>query len=206
MRALGWALFALSLWGGWNWFHHERRVGHPPGMAVADAPVIEVGETREPWRGADGFSYASLGRFAGRAMVLARRNYDVGEFAALAPTDLALGWGELSDPKVVDQLAFAQMKSFSARFVAPELRRGSALAQRSRPELEALFTALTHVHAIPGDASIRRTLAGIRPGQVIRFEATLVVAQGPSGGRYASSLALGDRNCEIAWIDRLELE
>lgn len=206
MRALGWALLVLSLWGGWNWYHHERWVGHPPGRAVADAPVIEVGATREPWRDDKGFSYASLGRFAGRAMVLARRNYDIGEFAALAPTDLALGWGELSDPTVVDQLAFAQMKSFSARFVAPDLRRGSALAQRSRPELDALFSALTHVHTIPGDAAIRRTLAGIRPGQVIRFEATLVDAKGPSGLSYRSSLALGDRNCEVAWIDRLELE
>ena len=28
----------------------------------------------------------------------------------------------------------------------------------------------------------------------------------PSGGRYESSLALGDHNCEVAWIDELELE
>lgn len=206
MHWLLWVLVVLSLWGGWNWFRHERAVSHPPGIAVVARPSIEVGETREPWGDDNGFRFASLGSFSGRAMVLARRNYDVGEFAALAPTDLALGWGELSDPKVVDQLAFAQMKSFSSRFVVPELRRGSELAQRPRPELEALFAALTHVHTIPGDARIRKTLAGIRPGQVIRFDATLVLAEAPSGGRYASSLALGDRNCEIAWIDRLELE
>ena len=206
MRWLLWVLVVLSLWGGWNWYRHERTVSHPPGVSVAVGPSIEVGETREPWTDAKGFRFQSLGRFSGRAMVLARRNYELGEFAALAPTDLALGWGELSDPRVVDQLAFAQMKSFSARFVAPELQHGSELEKRPRPELEALFTALTHVHTIPGDEAIRKALAGIRPGQVIRFDATLVLAEGPSGGRYASSLALGDHDCEIAWIDRLELE
>ena len=41
---------------------------------------------------------------------------------------------------------------------------------------------------------------------MIRFRATLVDATAPSGGRYASSTALGDRNCEIAWFDELELE
>jgi hypothetical protein len=206
VHALLWVLVVLSLWGGWNWFRHEREVTHPPGIAVPDGPSIEVGATREPWGDERGFRFTPLGTFGGRAMVLARRNYDVGEFAALAPTDLALGWGELSDPRVVDQLAFAQMKSFSARFVVPELRRGSELARRPHAELEAMFTALTHVHTIPADAAIRSALAGIRPGQVIRFHATLVLAEAPSGGRYASSLALGDRNCEIAWIDALELE
>ena len=118
---------------------------------------------------------------------------------------------ELSDrpdfnDRFIDQLAFPQMKSFSSRFVVPEFRRGAELREHPREELEALFRSLTHVHTIPGDPEIRKTLAGIRPGQVIRFKATLVLAVAPSGGRYESSLALGDRNCEIAWFDELELE
>lgn len=200
------ALVALSLWGGWNWWHHERRVSHPPGIVVEAGPAIHPGETRPPWKDDKGFRYASLGAFEGRAMVLARRNYELGEFATLAPTDLALGWAELSDPRIVDQISFPQMKSFSSRFVVPEFRRGAELRDRPRDELEAMFRSLTHVHTIPGDAGIRRTLAGIRPGQVIRFKGTLVLALAPSGDRYESSLALGDRNCEIAWIDELELE
>ena len=206
MHWLLWVLVALSLWGGWNWFRYERAVSHPPGVVVDVGPAIAVGETRAPWRDEKGFRYASVGRFEGRAMVLARRNYDLGEFATLAPTDLALGWGPLSDPRVIDQLDFPQYKSFSSRFVVPELKRGSELARRSWDDLNAMFTALTHVHTIPGDPSIRETLAGIRPGQVISFKATLVDAVGPSGAHYASSLALGDHNCEVAWIDELELE
>ena len=111
-----------------------------------------------------------------------------------------------SDPRVVDQLKFPQYNSFYSRFVVPELRSGSELSTHSWRELEAMFVSLTHVHTIPGDPAIRKTLAGIRPGQVIRFKATLVQAIGPSGGRYSSSLALGDHDCEIAWIDELDLE
>lgn len=199
-------LTVLSLAGGWNWFWHERRVTHPPGVAVEAGPTITPGETRAPWSDDQGFRYVSLGRFDGRAMVLARRNYDVGEFAALAPTDLALGWKALSDPRVIDQLKFPQYKSFSSRFVVPELRSGSELSKRGWRELEAMFVDFTHVHTIPGDPAIRSTLSGIRPGQVIRFKATLVRAVAPSGGVYASSLALGDHDCEIAWVDDLELE
>lgn len=206
MPWLLWLAVALSLWGGWHWWKHERRVSHPPGIAVADGPRIDLESPRAPWQDATGFRYVALGRIEGRAMVLARRNYDLGEFAALAPTDLALGWGPLSDPRVVDQLTFPQMKSFSSRFVVPEFRRGAELATRPREELETVFRSLTHVHTIPADEAIAKTLAGIRPGQVIRFRATLVDATAPSGGRYASSTALGDRNCEIAWFDELELE
>ena len=206
MRWLLALMVALSLWGGWNWLWHERRVTHPPGIAVEAGPTIALGETRAPWTDDKGFRYASLGRFEGRAMVLARRNYEIGEFAALAPTDLALGWGALSDPRVVDQLKFPQYNSFYSRFVVPELRSGSELSRRPWRELDAMFVAFTHVHTIPGDRAIRATLAGIRPGQVIRFRATLVEATAPSGGRYTSSLKLGDHDCEIAWIDELELE
>ena len=200
------ALVALSLWGGWNWWQHERRVSHPPGVVVDEGPAIRAGETSAPWRDDHGFRYTALGAFEGRAMVLARRNYDVGEFAALAPTDLALGWGPMSDPAIVGELAFPQMKSFSSRFVVPEFRRDASIAQRPRAEIEDMLRSLTHVHTIPGDAAIRRTLAGIRPGQVVRFRATLVDATAPSGGRYTSSTKLGDRDCEIAWIHELELE
>jgi hypothetical protein len=206
MRWLFWGMMALSLWAGAHWWRYDRAVAHPPGVTVEAAPEIRLGETRAPWRDTKGFQYASLGVFEGRAMVLARRNYELGEFAALAPTDVAIGWRELSDPRVVGDLDFPQMKSFNARFVVPEIHRGSELAKRPREDLDAMFTTMTHVHAIPGDAEIRRSLGGLRPGQVIRFRATLVLAVAPSGARYESSLALGDRNCEVAWFDELELE
>jgi len=68
-----------------------------------------------------------------------------------------------------------------------------------------LLANLTHVHTIPADPAIASKLAGIRPGQVIRFSGLLVDVMSPANVRYTSSLALHDYNCEIAWIDELEL-
>jgi hypothetical protein len=203
-----WVLLFASLFGAWNWYAHERSVKHETGVAVAsERPVIELGSSDAPWTDRHGFRYKSLGRFYGRVVVVARRNYNIGEFATLAPTDLAIVWGPLSDPALYGQLNFDQRGSpFAGRFVFPELRRGTEIASRPFPEIEAFLLAnLTHVHTIPATADIRSTLAGIRPGQVIRFSGRLVEATSPSGGIYVSSRTLGDYNCEIAWIDELEL-
>lgn len=197
-----------SLVGGVRWFVYDREVRHAPGPLAAEAPVIVQGATREPWTDAHGFRYRALGQFGGRVVVVSRHNYAVGEFARLAPTDLAIVWGPLSDPRAYGQLAFDQRGSpFSGRYVVPEVRSGTPLAQRPFAETQAYLLAnLTHVHTIGATDTIAARLAALRPGQVIRFAGTLVDVASPAGGRYTSSLALHDYDCEIAWIDTLELE
>jgi hypothetical protein len=145
---------------------------------------------------------------SGRVVVVSRTNYAVGEFARLAPTDLAIVWGQLSDPGTYTQIHFDQRGSpLAGRFVVPELKRGTRLAALPLPEVEAfLLMNLAHVHAIPADKQIAARLAHIRPGQVVTFSGVLVEAKSPTGGTYVSSLKLGTYNCEIAWVDELTLE
>ena len=199
-----WVSLLVVLGLAW-WLHGGSARQHPPGELAPADPVQSAPED-DAAHDYKGFAITPLADFALTARVLSRKDYGHDREAQLAPTDLALGWGALSDPLVVDQLKFPQYNSFYSRFVVPELRSGSELSRRPWRELDAMFVAFTHVHTIPGDRAIRATLAGIRPGQVIRFRATLVEATAPSGGRYTSSLKLGDRDCEIAWIDELELE
>ena len=206
-HALRWLLLLAGLAGAVHWFLYARPVSHPPGVLAPAAPTISVGSGVPPWTDAHGFRYRALGRFAGQVVVVGRRNYALGEFASLAPTDLAIVWGPLSDPAAYSQLVFDQRGSpLSGRYVFPEIRRDAALARRPFPEIEAYLLAnLTHVHTIPADRRIAATLSGIRPGQVVRFEGWLVEVTARSGARYVSSLALHDYDCEIAWIDALEL-
>jgi hypothetical protein len=209
MRAhwLVWLLSAASLVAGARWFLYEREVRHAPGALATAAPTIELGSTMPPWTDDHGFRYRALGRFTGRVVVVSRTNYAIGEFARLAPTDLAIVWGSLSDPQSYEQLTFDQRGSpLAGRYVIPELKRGTPLAQRPYRETEAyLLGHLTHVHTIPADRRIASRLSGIRPGQVVEFSGVLVDVTSPGGGRYTSSTALHDYNCEIAWIDGLEL-
>lgn len=84
----------------------------------------------------------------------------------------------------------------------PVLATGSTLPPWTD---DAGFRYLTHVHAIPSDRPIASRLSGIRPGQVVELSGLLVEVTAPSGARYTSSLALHDHDCEIAWIDGLDL-
>jgi hypothetical protein len=203
-----WVLVAAALLGGLNWYAYEREVRQPPGVLADTPPKIVLGSDRPPWVDGHGFSYRALGRMSGRVVVVSRKNYSIGEFAHLAPTDLAIVWGPLSDPESYAQLHFDQRGSpLAGRFVFPELKRGTPLAARPMREIESFLLAnLTHVHTIPADADVAKRLAHIRPGQVITFSGVLVEAKSPSGGTYVSSLALGDYNCEIVWVEEVALE
>jgi len=201
------ALLLASVAAGVRWFLYEREVGHAAGMLAAAEPTISLGVEAPPWTDAHGFRYRALGRLDGRVVVVARSNYTMGEFARLAPTDLAIVWGPLSDPQAYTQLVFDQRGSpFGARYVVPELRRGAPFSQRPHGEMQAYLLAnLTHVHTIAADREIASRLAGIRPGQVVHLSGLLVDVRAPDGTRYTSSVALHDFDCEIAWIDGLEL-
>src|SRR3569833_97262 len=154
------AMLAASVLGAGHWFLYERAVGHANGPLAPEEPAIALGSQLPPWTDARGFRYGALGRFGGRVVVVARRNYAIGEFAHLAPTDLAIVWGPLSDPRAYAQLSFDQRGSpFSGRYVAPEPRAGTALAQRPFAETQAYLLAnLTHVHTIAagGGGAARR--------------------------------------------------
>lgn len=204
-----WVLFVAALVGGWNWFFNDREIQHPSGVTLApSSPAIVLGSDGPSWVDDHGFQYRALGRMSGRVVVVSRTNYAIGEFGQLAPTDLAIVWGQLSDPGTYTQIHFDQRGSpLIGRFVVPELKRGTRLAALPLPEVEAfLLMNLAHVHAIPANKEISARLAHIRPGQVVTFSGVLVEAKSPAGGMYVSSLKLGTYNCELAWVDELILE
>lgn len=201
-------LLAAGAYGAIQWQLHDRPIPNRRGVLVEATPVIDASSARGAWQDAYGFHYVALADFDFRAVVLARTNYMMGEFAGLSPTDLAIGWGELSDRDVYEQFRFEQLGSpLAGRFVFPEIVPGTVMASRSIREVnEFLLAHLTHVHTIPGNARVRRRLAGIRPGQVAHVKGVLVEAVSPAGTIYRSSLALFDYNCEIMWVDGIELE
>lgn len=206
-RVLLTILLVASLVAGVHWYTREREVLHAAGVLAEAEPTITPASDMASWRDAHGFSYRALGRFGGRVIVVSRTNYSIGEFARLAPTDLAIVWGPLSDIRAYSQLEFDQRGSpLAGRFVFPQIRPGTTLAQRPVADVRAYLLAnLTHVHTIAADHAIAARLATIRPGQLVRFSGVLVDVTAPSGTRYTSSTTLHDYDCEIAWIDELEL-
>lgn len=204
MRASGtrwpplWLVLVLAAcaWGAWrSWLHREQT--QPPGVLVAEDPQQGEPETTAPIRH-HGYELRPLASFELRARVLGREDYRFDALADLVPTDLALGWGRMSDSAVLRQIAIQQ----SGRFYHWQVREFPI------PERE-IITHSANMHLIPADPVVARALARVRPGQIVALRGSLVEAHGPGGRVIRSSLTREDSGagaCEVIWVEDLSVE
>jgi hypothetical protein len=190
-------LFALSkAWGQW-----ERRAIHPADGAIAPneplqteangAPVIVIGR----WTLTPRATYDITAR------ILGREDYRFDPIADLAPLDLALGWGPMSDNRVLNAFKVSQ----GARFYS------------WRPVTEALPIDLREVtrysantHVIPANAAVASRLARLRRGgQVVHMTGLLVDGKRDDGMRIRTSLTRTDSGagaCEFMLVQQVRVQ
>ena len=147
---------------------------------------------------AHGYALQPLAAFALTARVLSRADYRWDRLSGLVPTDLALGWGPMSDSAVLEKLSIEQSDRFfywsTATFPIP----------RRDIEIHA-----ANMHLIPADRTVAAALRRVRPGALLRLEGQLVEARAPQGWTLRSSLVRDDTGpgaCEVVWVQRLELQ
>jgi len=191
----------LALLGGlaavaaWQLSHRPRQ--HPAGVLVAEAPLqSDVEATLAlPRRGE--FALTPLARFSMSARVLGRADYRWDTEAKLAPTDLALGWGRMSDSTVLDQVYITQ----SGRFYHWQVREFPI------PESEIVGSS-ANMHLIAADTFIERAIDQTRVGDVVSFDGFLVRVDGPNGYHWVSSLTRSDSGggaCELVWVEHFTI-
>lgn len=167
---------------------------HPPGILVAEAPLQGPPPSSATWE-QDGYTFTPLASFDIRARVLARNRFYWGSSARLAPIDLVLGWGAMSDQSVLDRLEIRQMnRMFWARARTPDVWRDDLMHQAA------------NMHMIPANDEVRRHLKRVRAGDVIRLRGTLVSVRRPDGWRWTSSTSRtdqGDGACELIYVSEI---
>ena len=89
--------------GAWR---RSQVIERAPGVLVPEFPEQEPTSKEPFWIGED--RVVPLKKFKLRARVLHRMNYDNDPMAKFCPTDLALGWGLMSDTKVLSQFRISQ--------------------------------------------------------------------------------------------------
>jgi hypothetical protein len=189
-------LLVLCLADGWHRWN-LRTLHQPPGVLVAEEPLQEDYKPLPSAFDHEGYLIQPLAAFGLEARVLSREDYRWDSMAGLIPTDLALGWGRMSDTAVLDQLEIEQgdrFYSWSAT-VFPIPRR----------EIE---THSANMHLIPANREVGRMLKRVRPGSVIRLEGELVEVRAPKGWSIRSSMTREDTGagaCEVVWVKSLEL-
>ncbi len=93
---------------GYLWIQDRdmQPVVHPPGILVREQP-LQVDMQPNAFM-LDDYQVTRKARFEIRARVLSTEPYYMGRGGDLAPIDLALGWGVMSDQAVLDQIDISQ--------------------------------------------------------------------------------------------------
>lgn len=193
-RGLWFALLVLLGWGALDWW--RQRPLHPPAGVLAAAPPEQVDLDDGAVLQQGDISLRMRAHFALTARVLSRENYRFDQGASLAPVDLAMGWGRMSDSAVLSQIDISQASRFYSwhvdRFPIP------------RREIE---TSSANMHLIPADEGVRRAMGRVRPGELIHLAGFLVDASRPDGWRWHTSLTredTGNGACELIYVEQLD--
>ena len=186
------ALILFGALNGWS----GREVSQPPGVTAGGLPMqVSVSDEREFER--NGYRIRALARFEVSARVLGAEHYRFDREAQLAPVDLALGWGRMSDTTVLQRISISQRGRFyywsTADFPIP------------RREIE---TYSANMHMIPADDRVEAALKSVRPGQIVTVRGYLVEARAPDGWRWRSSMTREDTGagaCELIWVESVSM-
>jgi hypothetical protein len=189
------SLLAVVLaWAGYAYLH--RPINYPPGVLVSSEPE----QTMQPepvamiQRGA--FHLKQLAHFSLDARLLHRKIYRWDRQSALAPVDLAVGWGPMSDQAVLDRLQITQ----SMRFFWYEYQMPPPIPK------EQIICHASNLHIIPATSAIASRCKSLRVGTLIHLSGELVEATGPQIGTWRSSLTRtddGNGACELVWVEEL---
>lgn len=170
----------------------------PAGLLATDAPQQIDPARGQPFTVKD-FRITPLADFELTARVLSRADYRFDPAAALSPTDLALGWGRMSDTAVLAKLDISQ----SSRWYT--YRWGN-----EGPPIppDEIIRSSSNMHMIPADKSVAAALLRVRPGDAVHLRGELIQAQRGDGGVWRSSLSrtdTGDGACEVVWVQSLDV-
>lgn len=175
---------------------HSRPVHLGPGVVAPSGSDQSSPSNQRPIM-VNGYVLEPLADFSIEARVLSREDYHIGREADFSPTDLALGWGRMSDERVLTSINVTQSGRFyfwsTPEFPIP------------RREIE---TSSANMHIIPADAYVEKQLSKVRKGQVVRIQGYLVEAKASDGWHWKSSLTredTGNGACELIYVKSLSV-
>lgn len=194
MRKLLLVAVVLVAFGAARWAA-QRPLARSAGTLVSAEPRQTSPVDDAPVAFGD-FELTPLADFELEARVLSREDYSFGTESQLSPTDLALGWGRMSDSAVIGQLEIGQ----SARFYHYRWRDQPPIPPRE------IVRSSANMHLIPADSAVARDLARVRVGEVVSLRGRLVEARRADGWRWRSSLTREDSGagaCELVLVDAI---
>jgi hypothetical protein len=193
--ALKAALAVFIVQGAIGWWR-DRPVSAPAGVLAPAEPLQEDIEGASPV--AHGrWLLTPRAHYDITARVLGRERYRLDPLAGLVPVDLALGWGPMSDGRMLAALDIEQ----SARFYTVHWPANAPLTPTE------ILRHSANTHTIPRDRWVERALEHLRRGEVVHLVGELVDARRDDGMRIRTSLTREDSGagaCEVMLVESVE--
>ncbi len=191
-------LFILVLFGaGWKFYNYSDQVTLGPGVLARDAPQQENGKSFIRHT-IDDYNITGLAKFRIKAKVLSKKNYYTGREADISPTDLALGWGNMSDESILDEIKISQ----SGRFYRWHVESFPI----PRREIE---THSANMHLIPISDSVKSSIDKARQGDIVEISGDLVeIVSSSDSWRWKSSQTRDDTGsgaCELILVEEFQI-
>lgn len=186
-----WLLAALLLVAGWLWWRAHPVARADGVLAPADPAQANFATPQTPIAFKDATLHP-LATFSFTARVLSRDDYHLDAESDLSPTDLALGWGRMSDSAVLRHIDISQ----GGRFYYWR-------TQHPPIPLREIETHSANMHMIPADAAVAYQLKRVRAGDVVSLDGLLVEADKANGWHWRSSMTrddTGDGACELFYV------
>jgi hypothetical protein len=174
----------------------EAPVGFAAGVSMERPPLQQDLDGRPVIRVGD-YALTPVADFQLEARVLGRRDYRRDAGARLAPIDLALGWGAMARPEIIDQVDIRQRGRFYFWRV------------ESYPvERDEIIRSSANMHLIPASPAVFAELQRAERNRQIRLRGYLVNIDRADGWRWRSSMTRtdsGDGACELILVTRVEV-
>lgn len=187
--------FFILAAGVYHYFTY-REIVRAPGVLVSEIPQqSESLVNPRPVKQGDAV-LDLLTTYKIKARVLSTERYWIDHGANLAPIDLAVGWGPVSDSQLLDKLTIRQ----AGRFYYFSWR-GEAPAD---PQVITQNSA--NIHVIPANQYISDEVMKLRKGDLITLNGYLVRANFRDGSDWKSSLTRTDSGngaCELMLVESL---
>ncbi len=190
------ALILYVGWGAWNWI--SNRPMHPPdGVLAADEPR----QTAMPSGGKVRLGRWTLtvrANYQVTARILAHESYHFDALSDLVPEDYVLGWGPMSDNRVLRSIEISQSNRFYYWRVPGDLP----------VPRESIIAHSANTHVIPRDATVAKQLSRLRQGQIATLSGDLVDGERDDGMSIRTSLVRTDSGagaCEVFLVSDVSL-
>lgn len=190
-------LIALVLLAWRLWPLPVPAVQHPPPAVATPDDDLAAPVQRDlkdgPRFALNGIAARALAEYTVSARLLSVERYRLGRTASLAPLDVALGWGRMTEAAVVDRLDIHQ----GGRWYFWRYQGAPPL-----PEDEIVRSS-ANTHLIPADRAVAKALGRATVGRRVTLRGYLVELAAADGWRWASSLRRddsGDGACELLYV------